>query len=118
MISRYFRNTDVNMTKDSYFEMCEMLGSDPIEEEIPVEINDFPSLVQDTFSLYNLLEDRWDSMAGAYLGKNFSILFELYKLFQIPKEEHLLALRFLQVMDSVRGELIGEKVKQKSSAAK
>lgn len=106
------------MTKDAYFEMCEMLGSEPIEDEIPVEMQDFPSLVQDAFSIYNMLEDRWDSMAGAYLGKNFSFLFQLFELFEVPKEEHLLTLRVIQQMDSVRGKIINDKVKQKSSATK
>lgn len=114
MIDRYLQNTDVSMTKDTYFEMCEMLNSEPVESEIPVDMEDFPTLVQDTFVIYNLLEDRWDSMAGAYLGKNYSMLFNLYDMYKVPEEEHLLVLRLLQQMDGVRSRLISEKIKQKS----
>ena len=32
------------MTKEAYFEMCEMLGSEPLESEIPLELDDFPDL--------------------------------------------------------------------------
>lgn len=101
------------MTKDSYFEMCEMLGQEPIEEEIPVDLNDFPALVQQCFSIYGTLEDRWDSMGGGYLGKNYSNLFELFNLYNIEDIERLLAIEFLQHMDSVRAKIVSEKIKAK-----
>ena len=33
------------MTKEQYFEMCEMMGSEPVEDEIPVEFDDLYSEV-------------------------------------------------------------------------
>ena len=30
------------MTKEQYFEMCEALGNEPAESEIPIEFDDFP----------------------------------------------------------------------------
>lgn len=103
------------MTKDTYFEMCAMLGEEPIEEEIPVDINDLPILVQQCFSIYGILEDRWDTMGGGYLGKNYVILFELFKIHGIEDNEATLALTFLQQMDSIRSKIVSEKVKSKSS---
>lgn len=103
------------MSKDAYFEMCEMLKQEPIEEEIPVEVGDFPELVQQCFVLYGILPDNWDSMGGGYMGKDYSIVFNLFNLYQITEpEEVLLCMDFLQHMDGVRQKLIQEKLKAKS----
>ena len=103
------------MTKDAYFEMCEQLGTEPVEEEIPVEIDDFPALVQDCFVLYGFLTDQWDSMAGQYLGKDYGLIFTLFDTYGIEsQEEKMLCLSFLREMDSVRSKLISDKLKQKT----
>ena len=102
------------MTKDLYFEMCEALGTEPIESAVPVELNDFVYLVQQCIQIYYVLPDMWDPMGGNYLGKDYSLVFKLLKLYLISKSENLLALEFLQHTDSVRSKLIAEKQKQKS----
>jgi hypothetical protein len=103
------------MTKDAYFEMCEMLGQEPLEHEIPVEVADFPDLVQQCFVVYGILSDCWDSMGGGYMGKDYSIVFQLFGVYGIvDNEEILLCLDFLQHMDGVRQKLIAEKIKAKS----
>lgn len=103
------------MSKDAYFEMCEALKQEPIEEEIPVEVNDFPDLVQQCFVIYGILPDCWDSMAGGYMGKDYAIVFNLFKVYRITEsEEILLSLDFLQHMDSVRQKLIQQKIKANS----
>ena len=61
---------NLGMTKESYFEMCEMMGSEPVESEIPVEFDDFPLEVQQAFNAYRMLRDEWDTMNGNYLGKS------------------------------------------------
>jgi hypothetical protein len=102
------------MTKDLYFEMCAALGTEPVESEIPVELDDFVYLVQQCIQIYYVLPDMWDPMGGNYLGKDYSLVFKLLKLYLISKSENLLALEFLQYTDSVRSKLIAEKQKQKS----
>jgi hypothetical protein len=62
------------MDKQAYFEMCEMLGSEPLEDEIPIEIDDFPGLVQEALHLYSYLSDIWEGMSGTYMGKDLSIM--------------------------------------------
>lgn len=103
------------MSKQAYFEMCEMLNQEPIESEIPVEVEDFPDLVQQCFVVYGILPDRWDSMGGGYMGKDYSIVFNLFRVYDITDPaEVLLSLDFLQHMDGVRQKLIQEKIKAKS----
>ena len=105
------------MTKDTYFEMCEMLGEEPTESEIPLDSTDFPIIVQQSLSIYSLLEDRWDLMNGGYLGKNYSNVFEFFKLHELDRAESLLVLEFLQHVDAVRSKLVAEKIKTKSPAS-
>jgi hypothetical protein len=103
------------MNKETYFEMCEMLGQEPLEHEIPVEVGDFPDLVQQCFVIYQMLPDSWDTMGGGYMGKDYSIVFQLFVVYSIvDNEEILLCLDFLQHMDGVRQKLIAQKLKSKS----
>lgn len=118
MLRRYFQNADVSMTKDAYFEMCELMGDEPIDSEIPVELEDLPLLVQQCLAVYGILEDRWDSMGGGYLGKNYSSIFDFFKLYEIDSTEQLLSMDFLQHIDSIRSKIIAEKIKAKSPATK
>ena len=100
------------MTQEAYFEMCEALGTEPLEEEIPVEIQDFPDTIQNSFAMYNVLSDIWDTMGGNYLGKDYSILFNLFELYDIDdQQEKLLHLNIMQHIDSVRAAMTREKIK-------
>jgi hypothetical protein len=106
------------MTKDAYFEMCEMLAQEPIDEEIPVELDDFPDGAQTCFLVYQFLKDNWDTMGGGYLGKDYSNVFVLLDLYGIPKVDFLVCLEILQHMDSVRSSLVANKLKNKSPSTK
>lgn len=99
------------MTKEAYFEMCEALGSDPIESEIPVDMEDFPQEVQEAFSLYYQLKDNWDSMGGSYLGKDTSSLFNFFDLYNTEKPDQLFILSLIQHMDYIRSKMISDKLK-------
>ncbi len=101
------------MKKETYFEMCEALGTTPVDEEIPVELSDLPELAQQAVQLYFVMKDVWDPMGGNYLGKDTSIVFQLFDLYDVEKPERLLMMSFFQVLDSARSELI--KAKQKAN---
>jgi len=102
------------MTKAQYFEMCEAFGTEPVDSDIPVEIDDFPVEIQQIFNIYFLMSDIWDGMSGTYQGKNTSIVFELLNVYDIPHEDRLIYLTFIRAMDNIRKRLINEKVKQAS----
>lgn len=103
------------MTKDQYFEMCDALGTTPIEEEIPMEIDDFPSEVQQAITVYYRLKDDWDGMNGVYLGKSYTGLGEILDIFEIEKEDRKLFLEWISVLDSARSKAIeASKPKQKT----
>jgi hypothetical protein len=98
------------MSKDTYFDMCEQLGQEPVESEIPVDLEDFPLIIQQCFKIYWVLKDCWDPMGGSYLGKEYSIVFELFKVYEVEQEEEkLLMLDTLQYIDKVRSDIIRSK---------
>jgi hypothetical protein len=104
------------MTKEQYFEMCEMLGSEPDESEIPVDMEDFPDEVQQSFQIYYLLRDVWEGMSGTYMGKDFSTVFDFFRLYHIDTRDQLLTMGFIRQIDSVRSEIFHEKQKAREAS--
>ena len=102
------------MTKEQYFEMCEMLGSEPLEEEIPVELADLPLEVQEAYRVYVLLNDNWDSFGGNYLGKNMSGLLDIMNILQI--EDKITILNIIQILDRNRTNQVQAQIKAQKSA--
>lgn len=94
------------MTKDQYFEMCEQLGSNPIESEIPQDFSDLLVEVQECFQIYNALQDNWDYMGGNYIGKNFNYIETVFKIYDIPTEMHKTYFELLMQIDSIRSRQI------------
>ena len=101
------------MTKAQYFEMCEVLGSEPLEEEIPIEYEDLLTDVQYALNIYSKLRDEWDGMNGVYLGKNFTGIIDIFDLYEIPKEDQRLMLDILHTIDACRSKIANAKHKEK-----
>ena len=95
------------MTKDQYFEMCELLGTEPIEEEIPLEFEDLVSEVQESIMLYNMFPDNWDSMSGTYLGKNFIGFKDIFEIMEI--EDHKTYFQIISIIDRCRSKIINDR---------
>jgi len=108
------QNAELSMSKETYFEMCEMLGEDPVEDNIPLDMSDFPDLIQQCFIIYRMLPDMWDTMNGGYLGKDYTIVFNLFNVYEFETTEIATAFSFLHHIDQVRARSIADKIKAKS----
>ena len=108
MLVRMYQNATVGMTKEAYYEMCEALGSEPIEEETPVEVADFPPEVQLVIMMYNKLRDEWDYMGGNYIGKSLVGLRDIFDMFEIPIQDRKLLLGWISIIDSTRSKVYSE----------
>lgn len=95
------------MTKDQYFEMCEMVGSEPKEEEIPIEFEDLNEDVQEVIGIYNMLRDNWDSMSGVYLGKDFAGIQDILNIMGI--EDSKSCFFIIQIIDNTRSIVLNNK---------
>lgn len=96
------QNGAVAMTKEQYFDMCEQLGSEPVESEIPVEFDDFAMEVQLALSIYRMLRDEWEYMNGTYLGKNLNGIFELFDVYEVNPRDKKFYLELIHMIDSTR----------------
>lgn len=96
------------MTKEAYFEMCEALGTEPIEEEIPVDYEDFCLDVQEALGIYQKLRDEWDSMNGVYLGKNYVGLVDILELLEVPVEDRRTQFELIGIIDKHRSKAIAD----------
>lgn len=108
MLESYFMNAHTGMTKELYFEMCESLGNEPLEDEIPVEVEDFPGEVQQAFNIYFRLRDEWDSMSGTYMGKSFVGLKDILDIYDISQTDKQCILDWLFIIDRVRSKCIAQ----------
>lgn len=99
------------MDKNQYFEMCEMLGSEPLESEVPLDFEDLPLLVQISISIHNTLRDSWDYMNGNYIGKDLTNIFDIFELYKLNSEEKLLAYRIISIIDNEKRLIVQSKDK-------
>ena len=84
------------MTRERYFAMCEQLGKEPVESEIPPDWEDFPSIVIDAMSVFAMLGDRIMADIG-FVGKDFTNLRLYMDIYAIEdKELFLEILTFLE----------------------
>jgi hypothetical protein len=104
------------MTKNQYLDMCEMLGSEPIENEMPVEFEDFPLEVQQAFSVYRMLKDEWEGFNGLYLGKSFIGLTEVLQYMEIDHSDRKLIVQLIKVIDTIRGDQLAKIREQKPAS--
>ena len=96
------------MTKEAYFEMCEALGSEPIESEIPVDYSDFCLEIQETLGIYSKLKDEWDTMNGNYLGKSYAGILDIFNILEVPVEDHKTVFDLIGIIDRHRSKAIAD----------
>ena len=92
------------MTKDAYFDLCFQLESEPIDEEIPVELSDLPDAAQEAWTIYCYLADRYDSFSGHYFGKSLENIASLFELFGV--DDKVTCLKLVTLFDRSETEQI------------
>jgi len=84
------------MTRDRYFTMCEQMGKEPDEDEIPPDMDDFPYIVAEALTTFSSLGDRVYPDIG-YMGKDFTNLSYYIDIYGVEdKELFLEILTFLE----------------------
>lgn len=96
------------MTKEAYFEMCEALGSEPIESEIPVDFNDLFIDVQEALQVYSKLRDEWDTMSGTYMGKSYAGIGDIFDILEVPVEDRRTLYELIGIIDAHRSKAIAD----------
>lgn len=97
------------MTREKYLEMCEMLGSEPLEEEIPLEIGDLALEAQQALSVYGMLRDEWEGFGGVYLGKSYLGLSEILEYTEIEPQDRKFIVMLVKMIDGIRSEELNKR---------
>ncbi len=92
------------MTKETYLDMCEQLGTEPSESEIPVELDDMPMEVEVAYQVYNLLPDKIDSFNGIYYGKALEHTPSILEFLEIDSRKDIF--KIILIIDSLEREEI------------
>ena len=80
------------MTLSKYFEMCEMMGWEVSEEDMPLEPSLLSIEAQQALILLNALPDLWEGMGGTWLGKDYSGLAAVLDIYQVEDRQHVFGL--------------------------
>ena len=104
------------MSADQYFEMCEQMGWEPKDEEIPRDPGELPYNVQGALLLYNALPDIWEGMSGSWMGKDYSGLGDIMDIYDLDNRKEIF--RLLQLAENEAGKFYREKQKQQESLSK
>lgn len=96
--------------------MCKMLGSEPIEEELPCEREDLTYDSQLVFNIYDKLPAKWEGFSGQYLGKDLLLLDTLFKHYKFEDYEKNYAWDIIPIIDSYVAEDIAKKIKAKTKS--
>ena len=104
------------MDKKKYLMMCEQLGNEPKEEEIPADFSDFPYIIQIAISIFAMLPDIWEGFSGTYMGKDYTLLPYLAGIYEI--ENHAQLMQFINMIGSIVMQQRTEEQKQRQRKSK
>lgn len=119
LLDRFVRQSS-EIDIDKYLKICEQIGETPDPKKMPLTASDFPEEVQVAFFVFSFLPDRWDGMSGSYLGKDWSEVEYLFKLYEIenPKIVYYFAKIYERAIISFRAEEADKRRKAEERKAK
>ena len=95
--------------------MCEAMGTEPQESEIPVDMAELLYETQLAIKLYNYLPDVWSNgMQPFYSGKDYTNLRFFMELLDIDENAYLYVIETLRELDIKNASSINGKVKKQS----
>jgi hypothetical protein len=104
------------MTVEQYYLMCEEMGWEPKEEEIPVDASTLDFEVQQALMVFNMLPDKFEGMSGTWLGKDFSPLQVFMDVYEIYEQRNVLD--YILVVQSEYGKYYSEKQQMNRAMSK
>lgn len=104
------------MTQDQYIDMCEQMGWEINEEEIPKDPSVFSVQVQQALMLLNILPDKWEGMSGTWMGKDYAGLEAIMNIYEIDDRREVFDL--VQVGENEMGKYYSQKQKERESLGK
>jgi hypothetical protein len=114
-VKSYLKFSSSKMTKDRYLEMCDQLGKEPVESEIPIGWEDLPDIAIVAINTFNMMSDRIAADIG-FMGKDFTNLPHHIEIHEIHDKESFLEI--LHLLESSAIERSNEQMKRAQDKAK
>lgn len=70
--------------------MCEQMGWEPNEDEMPKDPSQLPVEAQTALVIFNILPDKIEGMSGSWLGKDFSALEAIMNIYEVVDRKDVL----------------------------
>ena len=99
------------MTADQYLLMCEQMGWEPKEEELPQDGSNLSLECQQALTILNALPDNWEGMNGTWLGKDYSGLSAVMDIYEIESRREVFEL--LKEAESMLGKYYAQQTKSR-----
>lgn len=96
--------------------MCEQMGWEPRDEEIPIDPSFLSLEAQETLIVLNSLPDLWDGMGGNWLGKDYSGLSAILDIYEV--EDRKTVFELLKVAETELSKFYAQKRKEQESMSK
>ena len=91
--------------------MCEQMGWEPKEEELPQDGTNLSLECQQALTILNALPDNWEGMNGTWLGKDYSGLGTVMGIYEIESRREVFEL--LKEAESVLGKYYAQQAKSR-----
>lgn len=91
-----------------------MLGTEPVEEEVPITREDLGWETQFVFYIYDKLPAKWEGFSGQYMGKELLLLPVLFDQYEVEDYIRKYAWDIIPVIDSFVAEDVAKKIKSKT----
>ena len=104
------------MSTEQYLLMCEQMGWEPKEEELPKDLSELSLESQQAVIILQSLPDRWDGMSGSWFGKDYSGLDTILDIYDV--EDRRLVFELLQIAEDELGKYYAQKQKEQKALSK
>lgn len=94
--------------------MCEMLGQEPDQSQLPISREDLALETQMVLGVYDKLQSSWEGFSGTYLGKNLTLLPILFEQYEFENDLKQYAWYIIPIIDNFVADDIAKKVKSKT----
>jgi hypothetical protein len=104
------------MTTEQYLMMCEQMGWEPNEDEMPKDPGFLPFEAQTALLVFNVLPDRFEGMSGTWMGKDFSALDIVFKIYEVVDRRTVF--EYLLLIQREYSDYYSKQQKMRESASK
>lgn len=103
------------MDVEQYYNMCEMMGVEPKDEDLPRTFAELPLEVQEAYNIFSVLPPRIAEFSGTYLGRDFGTLSFLLDIYRIEESWKPFYFKLLMLIDRVTTSLYQRDSKKKET---